>query len=43
MLINPVGLIVLQLKFYTLPKIKYLNILQLYITYLSLQEYFPLF
>ena len=38
-----VGLIVFQLKSYTLPKIKYPNILQLYVTYLSLQEYFLLF
>ena len=34
------GLIVFQLKLYTLSKIKYLNILQLYVTYLSLQECF---
>ena len=37
------GWVVSQLKFYTLSKIKYLNILQLQVTYLSLQEFFPLF
>ena len=30
-------------KIFTLSKIKYLNILQLYVPNLSLQEYFPLF
>ena len=41
--INNMGLIEFQLKCYILSKSKYLNILQLYVTYLSLQEYFLLF